>query len=95
MANKRIYVGNLPLDTTVAEVRAAFEAYGTVHETVLLADRETGKLKGFGFVEMDPDEADAAIEGLNDKDFGGQALNVSEARDRPRVRSNSRYNQIS
>ena len=54
MANKRIYVGNLPLDTTVAEVRAAFEAYGTVHETVLLADRDTGKLKGFGFVEMPP-----------------------------------------
>jgi RNA recognition motif-containing protein len=95
MANKRIYVGNLPLDTTVAEVRVAFEAYGTVHEAVLLADRDTGKLKGFGFVEMDPDEADAAIEGLNDKDFGGQKLNVSEANDRPRGRSNSRYNQIS
>ena len=95
MPNKRIYVGNLPFEATVEGVRAAFEAYGTVHEVTLLTDRDTGRPKGFGFVEMDPEQASAAIEGLNNKDFGGRDLNVSEARERPTPGRNSRYRQKS
>jgi len=82
MANKRLYVGNLPFDATESGVRAAFEAFGTVHEVSLVTDRETGRPRGFGFVEMDAESASAAIEGLNNKDFGGRDLNVNEARER-------------
>jgi RNA recognition motif-containing protein len=81
MSNKRLYVGNLPLDATTESVRAAFEAFGTVHDVSLLSDRHSGRPRGFGFVEMDPQAADAAIEGLNNKDFGGRDLTVNEARD--------------
>ena len=82
MSNKKLYVGNLPFDATTEGVRAAFEAFGTVHDVSLITDRDTGRLKGFGFVEMDADAADAAIEGLNNKDFGGRDLTVNEARER-------------
>ena len=82
MANKRLYVGNLPFDATAEGVRAAFEAFGTVHEVSLVTDRETGRPRGFGFVEMDAEAATAAIDGLNNKDFGGRDLNVNEARER-------------
>jgi len=95
MSNKRIYVGNLPFDATNEAVRAAFEAYGTVHEVSLVTDRDTGRPKGFGFVEMDPQSASAAIEGLNNKDFGGRDLNVNEARERPAGGRNSRYSRES
>jgi len=82
MANKRLYVGNLPFDATTDDVRTAFEAFGTVHDVSLVTDRETGRPRGFGFVEMDQQAASAAIEGLNNKDFGGRDLNVNEARER-------------
>ena len=82
MANKRLYVGNLPFDATTDAVRTAFEAFGTVHDVSLITDRDTGRPRGFGFVEMDPDGAGAAIEGLNNKDFGGRDLNVNEAHER-------------
>ena len=82
MANKRLYVGNLPFDATTEDVRTAFEAFGTVHDVSLVTDRDTGRPRGFGFVEMDADAASAAIEGLNNKDFGGRDLNVNEARER-------------
>jgi len=82
MSNKRLYVGNLPFDATAEDVRAAFEAFGTVHEVSLVTDRDTGRPRGFGFVEMDAAAASAAIEGLNNKDFGGRDLNVNEARER-------------
>ncbi len=82
MANKRLYVGNLPFDATTDDVRTAFEAFGTVHDVSLVTDRETGRPRGFGFVEMDQQSASAAIEGLNNKDFGGRDLNVNEARER-------------
>ena len=82
MSNKKLYVGNLPFDATTEDVRTAFEAYGTVHDVALITDRETGRPRGFGFVEMDPESASAAIEGLNNKDFGGRDLNVNEARER-------------
>ncbi len=82
MPNKRPYVGNLPFDATTESVRTAFEAFGTVHDVTLVTDRDTGRLKGFGFVEMDDQSASAAIEGLNNKDFGGRDLTVNEARER-------------
>ena len=80
MSSKKLYVGNLPFDATTDDVRKAFEAFGTVHEVSLITDRDTGRPRGFGFVEMDASAADAAIQGLNSKDFGGRDLNVNEAR---------------
>ena len=82
MSVKRLYVGNLPFDATRDDVRAAFEAFGTVYEVSLINDRETGRPRGFGFVEMDEAGAKAAIEGLDSKDFGGRDLKVNEARER-------------
>jgi len=82
MSSKRLYVGNLPFDATTDTVRAAFEAFGTVHDVTLVTDRDTGRPRGFGFVEMDTEAANAAIEGLNNKDFGGRDLSVNEARER-------------
>lgn len=82
MSSKRLYVGNLPFDATTDGVRAAFEAFGTVHDVTLVTDRDTGRPRGFGFVEMDAAAAGAAIEGLNNKDFGGRDLTVNEARDK-------------
>jgi RNA recognition motif-containing protein len=96
MSNKRLYVGNLPFDATTEDVRTAFEAYGTVHDVSLVTDRDTGRARGFGFVEMDPQSASAAIEGLNNKDFGGRDLNVNEARERTSGGGrNSRYGRDS
>jgi RNA recognition motif-containing protein len=80
--SKRLYVGNLPFDATTENVRAAFEAFGTVHEVSLVTDRDTGRPRGFGFVEMDEEGAKAAIEGLDSKEFGGRDLKVNEARER-------------
>jgi RNA recognition motif-containing protein len=82
MSNKRLYVGNLPFSATTEDIRAAFEAFGTVHDVSLITDRDSGRPRGFGFVEMDPEAATAAIEGLNNKDFGGRDLNVNEAHER-------------
>ena len=82
MSNKRLYVGNLPFDATTDGIRTAFEAYGTVHDVTLVSDRETGRSRGFGFVEMDAEAAGKAMEGLNDKDFGGRNLTVNEAREK-------------
>ena len=76
-----IYVGNLPYSATDAELEQAFAAYGTVSRVKVITDRETGRPRGFGFVEMEnDDEADAAIEGLNGSDMGGRKLVVNKAR---------------
>ena len=91
MANKRLYVGNLPFDATTEDVRTAFEAFGTVHDVSLATDRDTGRPRGFGFVEMDQQAANAAIEGLNNKEFGGRDLTVNEARERNTGGSKRRY----
>jgi RNA recognition motif-containing protein len=80
--SKRLYVGNLPFETTENEIRTAFEAHGTVHEITLVTDRDTGRFKGFGFVDMDEAGAKAAIENLDSKDFGGRDIKVNEARER-------------
>jgi cold-inducible RNA-binding protein len=78
-----LYVGNLSFETTERDLQQAFEAFGQVSSASVITDRETGRSRGFGFVEMPADgEARAAIEGLNDKDLHGRALKVNEARPR-------------
>lgn len=76
----KIYVGNLPFSATEAEVRELFEQHGAVESVQLLIDRATNRPRGFGFVEMSPDEAKDAIEALDGKEFGGRPLRVNEAR---------------
>ena len=83
---KTIYVGNLPFSATDAEVQTLFEAYGTVNDVSLIMDRGTGRFRGFGFVEMDDEDATTAIKELDGKDFGGRARRVNEARERPEGR---------
>ncbi|MBV9182848.1 MAG: RNA-binding protein [Acidobacteria bacterium] len=85
---KNLYVGNLPHSTTEAELRTIFEAHGAVDKVSIVTDRETGRSRGFAFVEMtDASEADKAIAALNGTELGGRALTINEARpkaDRPR-----------
>jgi RNA recognition motif-containing protein len=78
---KKIYVGNLPFTATNESLSEMFASFGNVDSTKIVTDRDTGRSKGFGFVEMsDSSEADAAIEKLNGADFGGRSLTVNEAR---------------
>lgn len=81
--SKNIYVGNLPFRTTEENVRDLFARYGDVQSVKLISDRETGKPRGFGFVEMDNDAAaDEAIKSLDGTDFEGRSLKVNEAKPR-------------
>lgn len=80
---KNIYVGNLPWSSTEEDVRAAFENYGEVISVKLINDRETGRPRGFGFVEMEDQGALEAIEALDGSDFSGRNIKVNEARPRP------------
>ncbi len=76
-----IYVGNMSFDMTEEELRQAFGEYGEVSSARIITDRETGRPRGFGFVEMpDDDAAKKAIEGINGKEMGGRTLTVNEAR---------------
>jgi cold-inducible RNA-binding protein len=78
-----IYVGNLPFSATESDVRAIFEPHGRVERVSIVMDRDTGRPRGFGFVEMSNDaEGRAAIEAVNGQDFGGRALTVNEAKPR-------------
>ena len=78
---KNIFVGNLDFAATDSSVRSMFEQYGTVDRVNLVTDRDTGRSRGFAFVEMSQtEEADRAIAGLNGTNFEGRALNVNEAR---------------
>ncbi len=77
-----IYVGNLPFTASEDEVRNLFEAHGAVDTIKLITDRETGRPRGFGFVEMDQASAEKAIEALNGSDMGGRTLRINEARPR-------------
>lgn len=85
---KNLYVGNLPHSTTEAELRNLFAAHGAVEKITLVTDRDTGRSRGFGFVEMtNASEADQAIAALNGTDLGGRTLTINEAKpksDRPR-----------
>ncbi len=79
--SKNLYVGNLSWSSTEDEVRAAFEEFGVVTSVKLIEDRETGRPRGFGFVEMD-NGADEAIAALDGKDFGGRNIKVNVAKPR-------------
>jgi cold-inducible RNA-binding protein len=81
----KIYVGNLPFTATEDQVRALFAAHGTVESVALPNDRETGRPRGFGFVEMSQADAARAIQAVNGQDLGGRALRVNEAQDKPRT----------
>jgi len=79
---KRICVGNLPFTATEDAVRELFGQHGTVHAVDLITDRDSGRPRGFGFVEMEPDAADAAISALDGQALGERNLKVNEARPR-------------
>jgi len=80
---KKLYVGNLGYNVTDSDLTTMFEAHGAVQSAQVIMDRDTGRSKGFGFVEMNNDqEAQAAIAALNGQDSGGRALTVNEARPR-------------
>ena len=80
----KIYVGNLPWSTTDSELEELFASYGAVQSAKVITDRETGRSRGFGFVEMDQSAAQNAIAELNGKQLDSRALRVNEANDRPR-----------
>ena len=79
--SKKLYVGNLSFDVTQEQLQDMFAPYGSVQSAQLITDRDTGRSKGFGFVEMSSDrEAEAAINGMNGQMMGGRALTVNEAK---------------
>lgn len=81
---KNIFVGNLDFDATEDSVRSLFEAYGAVERVNIMRDRDTGRSRGFGFVEMtNESEAERAISALNGTNVSGRTLNVNEARPKP------------
>jgi RNA recognition motif-containing protein len=79
---KKLYVGNLPFSATEDEIREHFGQHGEVHSVALINDRETGRPRGFGFVEMDDEGAQKAISALDGQELGGRSLRVNEAQDR-------------
>jgi RNA recognition motif-containing protein len=80
----KLFVGNLPFTATDDSVRALFSQHGTVEKVSLITDRETGRPRGFGFVEMSNDDASRAMQALNGTDFDGRSLKVNEAQERER-----------
>ena len=82
---KKLYVGNLPFTATDDQISQMFGQHGTVHSVALINDRETGRPRGFGFVEVDDASAATMVQALDGKDLGGRALRVNEAQDRPRT----------
>jgi RNA recognition motif-containing protein len=87
---KNLYVGNLSFDTSEEGLRGQFEQYGTVASAKIITDRETGRSRGFGFVEMDTAGGEAAIQALNGKNIDGRDLKVNEAKPRE-PRNNNRW----
>ena len=80
---RKLYCGNLSFNVSSSDLEQLFAQFGTVESAQVIADRDTGRSKGFGFVEMSSDaEAQAAIDGLNEKEHEGRSLNVNEARPR-------------
>ena len=80
----KLYVGNLPWSASEEEVREMFAAIGETHSVSLITERDTGRSRGFAFVEMSKESAERAISELNGKDLGGRPLRINEALDRPR-----------
>ena len=85
----RIYVGNLPFSATEDDVRAMFAEHGTIESVDLISDRETGRPRGFGFVEMEEAGGGAAIEALDGKEMDGRNIKVNEAKPRRESRGGS------
>ncbi len=81
---KKIYVGNLPFSASEDDVKNLFGQHGTVHSVALIMDRETGRPRGFGFIEVDDDALPAMIQNLDGHEMDGRALRVNEAQDKPR-----------
>jgi RNA recognition motif-containing protein len=79
---KKMYVGNLPFSSSEEDVRELFSQFGEVQSVKLITDRETGRPRGFGFVEMDREDADSAMSALDGNEFSGRNLKVNEARPR-------------
>ncbi len=95
--SQKLYIGNLPYRTTESDIRNFFSKYEPIHSVVLISDRETGRSRGFGFIELEDANADAAISELGDSMFGGRNLRISRARDRgegAQVGAGSRVNQF-
>jgi RNA recognition motif-containing protein len=86
----KLYVGNLPFTATEEAVRNLFAPHGTVEKISLISDRDTGRPRGFAFVEMSNSDASRAMQALNGKELEGRALKINEAQDRPRS-GGSRY----
>lgn len=86
---KKLYVGNLSFDTTESDLEALFAQHGEVQSCKLITDRETGRSKGFAFIEME--NADQAMQELNGKEVDGRALKVNEAQDKPRISGGGGY----
>jgi RNA recognition motif-containing protein len=84
----KLYVGNLPFTATEDSVRALFAPHGTVEKISLISDRDTGRPRGFGFVEMSNADASRAMQALNGQDFDGRSLKINEAQDRAGGRGN-------
>jgi len=82
--NKKLYVGNLPFNTTEDDLRDLFARHGTVASVKVITDRETGRSRGFAFVEMDANGAQEAMRALDGNQFGGRPLKVNEAQERER-----------
>ena len=84
---KKMFVGNLSFQTTESDIREAFERFGAVESVAIITDRDTGRSKGFGFVEMSEEDANKAIASLNGADLDGRKLTVNEAK--PMVKRDS------
>jgi RNA recognition motif-containing protein len=82
---KKLFVGNLPFTVTEDQLRTLFEKHGTVQSVALINDRETGRPRGFGFVEISDEGLAPAIEALNGYELDGRAMKVNEAQDKPRT----------
>jgi len=90
--SKKLYVGNLSFSTTEDELRTVFERHGSVDSVNLITDRETGRSRGFAFVEMeDASAANDAMQALDGSDLGGRNLKVNEAKDRKRTGGGGGY----
>ncbi len=87
--SKSLYVGNLPWSATEEEVRNLFASHGEISSVKLVSDRETGRARGFGFVEIDAESAAGAVEALDGTSFGGRTIRVNEAQ--PRAPRQPRY----
>ena len=87
----KLFVGNLPFSATEDSVRALFAPHGTIESLALINDRDTGRPRGFGFIEMSSGDASRAIQALNGQDVDGRAIKVNEAQARERTGGQRRY----